>query len=199
MVLIGKVSHQLPERQWQRFDQRRRRQDLHLLGQGRLLINVDDLQLVAVLQMHLAKFAKILDGTQGPRRLPGYIQPERIFLAVFDIRVDLQRSFLAVLLLVLVVPVLASIVHLGSIVHLASMFFLTSSPTKTRSVSDRSPMILRMGWGRLRTSVGMARIWSPCASCGVFTRSITWSSKRPSRCSLQIFLKFASAVSDLGV
>ncbi len=35
------------------------------------------------------------------------------------------------------------------------------SPTRTRSVSDKSPMILRIGMGSRRTSVGIARISSP--------------------------------------
>src|SRR5258708_38587221 len=60
-------------------------------------------------------------------------------------------------------------------------------------------MILRIGSGSFRTSVGIARIWSFCASCGVFTRSITCNSYCPSRCSAQIFFRFASAASDLGV
>ena len=33
-------------------------------------------------------------------------------------------------------------------------------PTSIRSVSDRSPIILRIGSGSFRTSVGMATIWS---------------------------------------
>jgi hypothetical protein len=36
--------------------------------------------------------------------------------------------------------------------------FRISNPTITRSVSDKSPMILQIGTGRLRTSVGMASI-----------------------------------------
>jgi hypothetical protein len=36
--------------------------------------------------------------------------------------------------------------------------FRISNPTITRSVSDKSPMILQIGTGRRRTSVGMARI-----------------------------------------
>src|ERR1700730_1516953 len=56
-----------------------------------------------------------------------------------------------------------------------------------------------MGWGRFRTSVGIARIWSPCASCGLSIRSITCKRYRPGKCSLQIFLRFAKAVRDFGV
>src|SRR5205085_2358293 len=48
-----------------------------------------------------------------------------------------------------------------------------SNPTSTRSVWERSPMIFLIGLGSRRTRVGMARIWSPWASCGVTSRSIT--------------------------
>src|SRR6185436_20434532 len=47
-----------------------------------------------------------------------------------------------------------------------------SSPTRTRSVFERSPMIFLIGSGSRRTSVGTARIWSPRASCGFCRRSI---------------------------
>src|SRR5579859_944248 len=73
------------------------------------------------------------------------------------------------------------------------------SPTSTRSTSDKSPIIFLIGAGNFRTSVGIARIWSFRASCGVFTKSITSRRYRPSRCSPQIFFRFASAASDFGV
>lgn len=38
---------------------------------------------------------------------------------------------------------------------------LTSRPTRTRSVLERSPMIFLSGGGSFLTSVGMARIRSP--------------------------------------
>ena len=44
---------------------------------------------------------------------------------------------------------------------------------RTRSVFDRSPMILRTGSGSRRSSVGMATICSPWASCGRSSRSMT--------------------------
>src|SRR6202041_1546931 len=43
------------------------------------------------------------------------------------------------------------------------------SPTKDRSVSRRSPTILRNGAGNFLTSVGMATISSPAANWGCFT------------------------------
>src|ERR1700752_2677611 len=38
------------------------------------------------------------------------------------------------------------------------------SPTNTRSVSERSPMIFLIGSGNFLTKVGIARIWSPLAN-----------------------------------
>ena len=48
-----------------------------------------------------------------------------------------------------------------------------SSPTSVRSTSERSPMILRIGSGSLRTSVGMAMIWWSFARRGFCRRSTT--------------------------
>src|SRR5690242_9709784 len=72
-----------------------------------------------------------------------------------------------------------------------------SKPTSTRLVSDKSPIILRTGTGSLRTSVGMARIWSPLESWGRSAKSITSIIYRPLRWISQIFFKFENAVSDL--
>src|SRR4029077_16573194 len=47
----------------------------------------------------------------------------------------------------------------------------TWSPTRTRSVFKKSPMILRIGAGSLRITVGTATIRSPAASCGFLRRS----------------------------
>src|SRR4030043_1403277 len=74
-----------------------------------------------------------------------------------------------------------------------------SSPTSTRSVLARSPIIFFSGSGSFLTSVGMAIIWSPLASCGFFRRSITSMRYFPARCSSQIFFKLAKAVIDFGV
>src|SRR5687767_6830167 len=69
----------------------------------------------------------------------------------------------------------------------------------TRSVLERSPIILRTGEGSFRTRVGIARIWSPRDSFGFSNRSTTCILYRPARCSLQIFLRLAKAATDLGV
>jgi hypothetical protein len=60
-------------------------------------------------------------------------------------------------------------------------------PISTRSVSDRSPMILRSGAGRRRTSVGMARMSSLRARPGCSMRSMTSISWRSGRCSSHSF------------
>src|SRR5690349_10132659 len=50
---------------------------------------------------------------------------------------------------------------------------LRSRPTSTLSVLERSPMIFFTGVGRRRTSVGTAMIWSPLASLGRSSKSMT--------------------------
>ena len=50
-------------------------------------------------------------------------------------------------------------------------------------------MILRIGGGSFRTSVGMATIWSSLASRGFSMRSITSISNSPARCSSQMSLE----------
>src|SRR4030043_739038 len=74
-----------------------------------------------------------------------------------------------------------------------------SSPTSTRSVLARSPIIFFSGSGSFLSSVGMAIIWSPLASWGFFKRSIPSMRYFPARCSSQIFFKLAKAVIDFGV
>jgi len=61
-----------------------------------------------------------------------------------------------------------------------------SNPTRTRSVSAKVPIILRTGSGSLLTRVGMARIWSPFASLGFSSRSITSIEYLPFKCSSHI-------------
>ena len=74
-----------------------------------------------------------------------------------------------------------------------------SSPTKTRSSLDRSPMNFFKGLGSLRTSAGTARIWSPWASFGFIRRSTTSMRYRPSRYWSQILWRLAPAATLLAV
>ena len=76
---------------------------------------------------------------------------------------------------------------------------MRSSPTNTRSVSERSPMMFLTGRGNLRTNVGTARIWLSRASFGFFKRSITSIWYLPFNCSSQINLRLLSAVTALAV
>jgi len=62
-----------------------------------------------------------------------------------------------------------------------------SSPTRTRSVLERSPIIFFKGGGSLLTSVGCKYLVS-LASCGFFMRSTTSILYLPARCSSQSFL-----------
>src|SRR3569833_2086262 len=72
-------------------------------------------------------------------------------------------------------------------------------PTSTFSSFDKSPIILRIGSGTLRTKVGTAKIWSPSASCGLINRSITSILYSPSKYSSQYLCMLASSVCDLAV
>ena len=54
-----------------------------------------------------------------------------------------------------------------------------SKPIKTRSRSDKSPIIRRTGGGRIFESVGVARILSSSASWGFLSTSITFKAYTP--------------------
>src|SRR5262249_24168327 len=60
-------------------------------------------------------------------------------------------------------------------------------------------MIFFIGVGRFLTRVGMATIWSPRASWRFSRRSINSMRYLSDRCSEQIFLRFAKAITDFGV
>src|SRR5262245_55660464 len=60
-------------------------------------------------------------------------------------------------------------------------------------------MIFFIGVGRFLTNVGIATIWSPRASWGFFRRSINSMRYLSAKCSEQIRLRFAKALTDFGV
>jgi len=66
-------------------------------------------------------------------------------------------------------------------------------------MSERLPMMVRIGIGTRRTSVGVARIWSPFARSGLLARSMVVMRNRPFRWVSQMLLRFAMAARDLGV
>src|SRR5499433_4241039 len=59
-------------------------------------------------------------------------------------------------------------------------------------------MIFFIGVGRFLTRVGMATIWSPRASWGFSRRSINSIRYLSAKCSEQIRLRFAKALTDFG-
>src|SRR5690606_15569499 len=75
----------------------------------------------------------------------------------------------------------------------------TSRPSRTLSLSDRSPITRRSGGGSRLMSVGVARIFSSSASCGFSSTSMIWSSYWPRRSSSQMRRRFAMAFSARGV
>src|SRR5262245_35314157 len=60
-------------------------------------------------------------------------------------------------------------------------------------------MIFFIGVGRFLTRVGIATIWSPRASWGFCRRSINSMRYLSAKCSEQIRLRFAKALTDFGV
>src|SRR5262249_37741102 len=137
---IRHIADEFSERQRQLFNERRRGDDLTVLGQTRLLIDIDDFEIVAGSQ---CLFANLLDVHHRPGRTrsrTGDIQAQNILApravdapAVFLFRADLAPAHW-------------------------SLRGRMSRPTSTFSVLDRSPMIFLIGSGRFLTSVGIARI-----------------------------------------
>src|SRR5262249_49385358 len=121
-------------------------------SERRLLIDIDDFQRKVAFQVLFAQPFKILYRLERSGRLPGHEQAKNVVVDGCFFRA----------------PGLPA----GPL-HFSPPFSRRFRPTTTRSRSDKSPMIFRIGTGSLRTKVGIAKIWSPCASCGFFTRSIT--------------------------
>jgi hypothetical protein len=81
-VVIGQVPDHPPERRRQLLDQGRRGQDPVVLGQLRVLENVDDLELVAALELLLAEVPEVGDGALGARRPAGDIELQQVAIQV---------------------------------------------------------------------------------------------------------------------
>src|SRR5262249_55605971 len=133
------VAHQATERQRPRAHQRWRGDDLLAPGSGRILIEVDDVEIVSAQQMLLAERARVRDRPGRARAHAGDEQPEDVaFGARWAMRPSRRHRR-----------------------HAVSAAGWTSSPTSTRSAFERSPMIRFTGGGSRRTSVGMTTISSP--------------------------------------
>ena len=108
-----------------------------LAGKLRLLIDVDDFQIRSPLKAAIADAAQVLDGPAGPRGSASHEEAQLV----------------------------ADWLRRGSLIAQApAAFGRMSRPTSTFSVFERSPMIRLSGDGSRRTSVGIAKIWSPAAS-----------------------------------
>src|SRR5262249_40368849 len=147
--------------------------ELMLDRELRLLIDVDHLEVVVAVQVLLAQPGDVAH--RAPRFLgvPGDEQSQHVIrLGVFD----------------------GSHGH-----HGASPVWSMSSPSRTRWVSDRSPMMRRIGSGSSRIRVGMATIWWRCASAGSFIRSMMSTVQRPGRYRSHSLRILAIAAMDFGV
>src|SRR6185295_7011352 len=150
-IRVGHVAYDPAQRAGLVLDQRGRRENLLPAHQLGLLVHVHDLQCETVLEPRLAQLAHRADGPCGTWRHAGHEQPQHVVRAGKGI---------------------GGIAELTQI-HALALRGRRSSPTSTRSVLERSPMIFLMGVGSRRTSVGSARIWSPRPSAGFSTRSTT--------------------------
>src|SRR6185295_13786483 len=159
------------------LDQGGRGEYLLALAQARLLVYVDDFEFVTALQEFFTQGAHGRDGTRGSGRHSGDIEAQFEGLQFARIAQGVREG----------------------IIHLLGRRGRRSSPTSTRSVFERSPIIFLIGVGRCRTRVGSARIWSPRPSCGFSTRSMTSMLYRPSRYSSQILRRLANARTAFGV
>ena len=64
LVLVGEIADDAPQWRRQLFDERRRREDLVILGDLRMLEHIDDLELVSPVQLIIADAPQV-----GDRRL----------------------------------------------------------------------------------------------------------------------------------
>ena len=125
------------QRQRHHLDHRRGRDDLPFGRQRGLLVDVHDFKTEPSFEMLFTQPPQVFHGGQRPGRLSGDVEPQYVLL---------NRRLLG------------SLGPAAALFHLAPSRVPRSSPTTTFSRSERSPMILRIGTGSLRTSVGIARI-----------------------------------------
>ena len=162
-LLVGQVPDDLAERQRQFLDQRRSNHNLLRLDLFRMLINIDHFEVVTA---RAASLRRAPECSVWRGRIGECCRSRKAAAVMRRIRFA-RRGRLRT-------PCVSS--RASCLLH-TDAFVVSrgrrSSPTSTRSVFDRSPMIFRTGSGSFRTSVGSARIWSPLASCGFFIRSTT--------------------------
>ena len=78
LFLVGQIADHSAEGRWQLLDQRRRGEDLVGFGLLGMLDDVDDLELVAALELARAEPAQVRDGLFSSQGLTGDIKLEQI-------------------------------------------------------------------------------------------------------------------------
>src|SRR5512145_639314 len=77
---IGKVTHETPQRRWNRLDEGRRRDNLLAFSESRLLVDVNHLELIAPLEVPFTNPLQIGDRSTGLGSTSHDIEPEDISL-----------------------------------------------------------------------------------------------------------------------
>ena len=184
---VGHVADDPAQRQRQLLDQRRRRDDLLALRQRRLLIDVDDLELVAALR-------------DAPRRSSARFRRRESTAASCRSRRDAARSARSAARATAWSSVVSRVIldrasSLGRSLR-CSKIQPDQHPFGVRQVAD--DLLDRRGQpahqGRQREDLIAA-----ARAADLSSRSITSIRYRPARCSSQIFRRFANARSAFGV
>jgi hypothetical protein len=70
---IRQIADEPPQRRRQLLDECGHGEDLVVLGERRLLEDVDDLELIPPIEIFVADLLGVVDGAQRSRRRPGYV------------------------------------------------------------------------------------------------------------------------------
>src|SRR6185436_5642075 len=131
LLLIRHVTDQAPKGRRQTFDQCRRGDNLIAAGEREVPVDIDDFQLIVAGEMLVADTAHVLECPHRSARRAGHVEPKDIAPGGGSPARSLRDG---------------TGLHswLGSVRSRRRR----SRPTRTRSASDRSPMIFFTGGGR---------------------------------------------------
>src|SRR6202521_4994339 len=169
---VRQGSNEPAQRRREPFNERGHRHNLLVSGQIRLLVNVDDFQVIPILQVLLTNPLDILYSQRRFQRGSAYIQTQDVLCLARMGAGSLQFPGQSEFPLSCRAALFRGEFHVGP-PELGQSTFRRSRPTNSRTLLDRSPTIVRSGSGSLLTRVGIATIWSLRASCGFSLRSIT--------------------------
>jgi hypothetical protein len=82
LFLVGQVADYPPEGKRERFDQGWRRQDFFVFRDFRVLLDIDDLEIVASFELLLAYATQVRDRRSGSRACAGYEELKQILRQV---------------------------------------------------------------------------------------------------------------------